>query len=219
MKNFLVSFTVFVVAVFSAWKTPLAQEKNAKPLHPEIAESAEEIVPLAVGIPIPPAKVQDLKGKESGLREILAGRPALLIFYRGGWCPFCNTQLEQLASIQDSLFKKGVSIFALSTDKPEKLRETLEKQSLDYTLLSDSRMEAAKAFGIAFRVETETVSRLKGHGMDIEAASGQTHHLLPVPSVFLTDSKGVIRFVYSNPDYRVRIDSDSLFKAIEENLR
>jgi len=36
---------------------------------------------------------------------------------------------------------------------------------------------------------------------------------LPVPSVFIIDMSGIVRFVYSNPDYTVRLGADSLWKA------
>jgi peroxiredoxin len=36
---------------------------------------------------------------------------------------------------------------------------------------------------------------------------------LPVPSVFIIDTTGTIRYVYSNPDYKVRLASDALLAA------
>lgn len=99
---------------------------------------------------------------------------------------------------------------AVSADRPEELRRTLRKHDLDYTLLSDARMEASRAFGIAFRVDDATFAQYRDYGIDLEAASGETHHLLPVPSVFIVDSQGVIRFGYSNPDYKVRIPIEEL---------
>lgn len=71
-------------------------------------------------------------------------------------------------------------------------------------------MEAAKSFGIAFRVDAATVEKYKGYGIDLEQASGETHHLLPVPSVFVVGREGTVLFSYVNPDYRVRLDPDVL---------
>ena len=51
------------------------------------------------------------------------------------------------------------------------------------------------------------------YGVDLEKASGQSHHQLPVPSVFLVDAAGTILWVYSNPDYEVRPDNASLLEA------
>jgi len=44
-------------------------------------------------------------------------------------------------------------------------------------------------------------------------ASGHSHHQLPVPSVFLVEAGGTIRWVYSNPDHKLRPDNASLLDA------
>jgi peroxiredoxin len=94
--------------------------------------------------------------------------------------------------------------------------QSKRKHDLGYVLLSDSRMEAAKAYGIAFRLSDEEVETYQGYGIDLEDASGETHHLLPVPSVFLVDAAGQVRWRYSNPDYEVRPDNDELLAAARE---
>ena len=81
-------------------------------------------------------------------------------------------------------------------------------------LVSDNEMTGAQALGIAFRVDDATVKKYKeSYGIDLEADSGRTHHLLPVPSVFIVGTDGVIQFSYVNPDYKVRIDPDVLLNA------
>ena len=102
---------------------------------------------------------------------------------------------------------------AASADRPEKLRKTLREHALSYTLLSDARADGARGFGIAWRVSEAEREELRGYGIDLEEASGQSHHLLPVPAVFLIDREGVIRFRYFDPDYRVRIDNASLLEV------
>jgi len=74
-------------------------------------------------------------------------------------------------------------------------------------------MDAAKAYGIAFRLDDAEVERYRSYGIDLEQASGEDHHLLPVPSVFLIDRNGRVRWRYSNPDYKVRPDNDALLRA------
>jgi len=101
-------------------------------------------------------------------------------------------------------------------DSPERMRETLADEPMPYALYSDHRAEAARAFGIAWRVSEAERKKLLGYGIDIEAASGEQHHLLPVPSVFLVDRGGVVRFRHANPDYKVRIENEALLKAARE---
>jgi hypothetical protein len=74
-------------------------------------------------------------------------------------------------------------------------------------------MAAAKAFGLAFRVDDELYERYKGFNIDLENASGETHHLLPVPAVLIIGKDGRIRFQYVNPDYKIRLDAQVLLAA------
>jgi peroxiredoxin len=104
-------------------------------------------------------------------------------------------------------------VIAISPDRPARLSKSLEAGDLGYTLYSDSSLTAARAFGIVFQLDDEEVARYKGYGIDLEAASGHAHHQLPVPSVFLVEAGGTIRWVYSNPDYRVRPDNARLLEA------
>ena len=91
--------------------------------------------------------------------------------------------------------------------------QSKRKHDLGYVLLSDSDAEAAAAYGIAFRVDADTVERNKGYDIDLEEASGRSHHVLPVPSVFLVDGDGRVVWRYSNPDYKVRPDNEDLLAA------
>jgi peroxiredoxin len=79
-------------------------------------------------------------------------------------------------------------------------------------------MEAAKRFGVAYQLDEVTVEKYKGYNLDIEAASGQTHHMLPVPAVFVLDRSGRIAYSYVNPDYKVRLDPAVLIAAAKAAL-
>ncbi len=93
------------------------------------------------------------------------------------------------------------------------MTKSLEVGELGYTLFSDSEMTAARAFGIAYQLGPDAVELYKGIGVDLEAAAGRDHHQLPVPSVFLVEKGGTVRWVYSNPDYKVRPANEQLMRA------
>lgn len=128
-------------------------------------------------------------------------------------------QLGQLQSIESQFIQLGYQIIATSPDSPSKLSDSIEKHQLNYILLSDSKMIAAQAFGIAFRVDEKTVERYKGLNIDLEDASGEKHHLLPVPSVFIVGTDNIIRFEYVNPNHRVRISPDLVLAAAKVALK
>jgi peroxiredoxin len=169
--------------------------------------------PMDVGQRIPDLVLETEDRQSLDLRAEARKKPLVLIFYRGGWCPYCNLQLGQLQAVDSKLSELGYRIIAISPDLPEKLAESRGKHDLSYTLVSDSSMAAARAFGIAFTVDDATLAAYAEHGIDLEKASGKTHHMLPIPSVFIVGTNEVINFVYSNPDYKVRIDPDELLAA------
>jgi peroxiredoxin len=171
-----------------------------------VPTDATQIRPLLIGAPVPDVTLRDATGAARPLRAALGGQPTVLVFYRGGWCMFCNTQLGQLQEIHPQLAALGYRIVGVSPDRPEKLRASVDRHGLRYSVLSDSSMAAARAFGIAFEVDTATVTKYRDeYKIDLEADSGQDHHQLPVASVFLVDAAGRITFSYVNPDYKVRV--------------
>lgn len=180
-----------------------------------VAATAAELKPLGVGDHIPDVTLRSEEDRDVRLRQLVAAKPTVLIFYRGGWCPFCTKHLQALAGIQDELRSAGSQLVAISMDQPSKLAATPGREKLGYTLLSDSEAKAAQAFGIAFKVEDELVARYKSSfGIDLEAASGRTHHLLPHPAVFVVGPSGGIRFAHVNSDYKVRLEPAKVLEAV-----
>lgn len=112
----------------------------------------------------------------------------------------------------------GYQIVAISADRPSRLRHSIGRHSLTYTLLSDSTMAGARAFGLAWIMPPKMVARYKLINMNIETASGREHHIVPVPAVFVLDTTGVIVYQYANPDHRVRLDGAVLLEAARAAL-
>ena len=170
--------------------------------------------PLEVDAMAPAGTLRDAQGAPVALSSLYQDQPVVLIFYRGGWCPYCSRQLTGLVEIEDALQEAGYRLVAISPDRPAKLRAKPELEGLAYTLLSDSSMEVSRGFGIAFQVEDALVEKYKNsYGIDLEGDSGETHHLLPHPSVFLLGQDGKIDFAHVDPDYKVRLDPAKILAA------
>jgi peroxiredoxin len=184
-----------------------------------VPTDAADVKPLLVSQNVPEVSVKKPTGQLVSLKEIVTQKPSVVVFYRGGWCPFCNRHLSGLNTIYPELKKLGYQLIAISSDRPEKLAESTKKLTLDYELLSDNDMDAAKAFGIAFKLPDDLVAMYKAkYKIDVEADSGRDHHMLPVPSVFLVSKTGKIDFAYVNPDYRTRLSSQVLLAAAKAAL-
>lgn len=217
MRWFALSLLVLIAGCQSH---PGATDQAASADNPlPVANSADQVQPLVVGQKAPQAAMQTPDGRTVMMDTIYYRTPTVLVFYRGGWCPYCNTQLSDLAQIEDELRQMEFQIVAVSMDKPAELRSTLDKSELGYTLLSDADAQLTRAFGLAFRVDEPTIEKYTTYGIDLEAASGHDHHILPVPAVYLIDTAGTIRFAHWNPDYKARLSGEKVLEAAKQVAR
>jgi len=203
-----------LAAIFIALGVPLA---SADPSA--VPTDAKEVNPVEAGATAPNVALTKADGSQVHLHDLVADDPAVLVFYRGGWCPYCNRHLAALGQIEDDLRELGYRIHAVSMDKPEKVAEAAAEAEFNYALYSDATAQAAKAFGLAFKVSTATNLKLRAFGINLEEASGEDHRILPVPAVFLIGRGGRIDFRYYNPDYKERLSGEALLEAAREEQR
>jgi peroxiredoxin len=200
MKNYLL---IGLSALLLAFVSPL----------PDIPGKPEDISPLLVGETIPDVTLVTMAGQPVNLKAEVAKKPTLLVFYRGGWCPFCTKQLAELRTLQPDLNRMGYQMIAISTDAPEGLKATYDKNELTYTLLSDADVAVGRAFGLAFKAPAGYSEMLakSSNGKNVDK-------LLPVPAVFVLDTKGVIKYEHINPNFKERV-SGKVLKAVAEALQ
>lgn len=184
-----------------------------------IAASADDVQPLTVGDLAPRFLLETVDGQPFDFDPQSLERPAVLLVFRGGWCPYCNLYLSDMRKVVPEIRRMGTDVFFLSGDRPELLYESLEVRTqediggLGYTILSDANAQASIALGIAFQVSDETVDYVNNKGDGYRESSMEKHGVLPVPAVFAIDKDGVIAFAYVNADYKVRLPAEELLAA------
>jgi len=183
-----------------------------------VADSADGICPLLVSDTVPDVTLKTIDGKPFRLLEEVQKQPTVLIFYRGGWCGYCNRQLAGLQEIEGDLSALGYRILAIAPNLPEKLTETIDRHSLTYTLLSDVSMEAATAFGIVFKLDEATQKRFEDRNTFVEY-SGVRQTTLPVPAAYVVGTDGVIQFEFISPKYSVRVEPAVLLAAAKAAVK
>ncbi len=175
----------------------------------QLPEKAEDISPLLTGEVFPDTQLKDADGSSVSLHDILKEKPTVLVFYRGGWCPYCNTHLSALGKNEAEILALGYQVVAISPDAAKGLQETVAKDEINYRLLSDASGDLARAVGIAFQAPEKYGQHL------LESSDGKNTGFLPVPSVFVLGTDGSILFEYINPDYKKRLDGDLLLAALK----
>ena len=171
---------------------------------------AEDISPILIGETLPNGNFQNVEGEYIQLKAILEEKPTILVFYRGGWCPYCNVQLSGLVEIEEDILELGYQIVAISPDDYKNLQSTIENNSTKYKLLSDPNGEFIQEIGIAFKTSSSLKEYIIGKGQ-----KGKTSSVMPAPTVMIVDKKGVIKFEYINPNYKERISGEMLLSVLK----
>lgn len=177
----------------------------------DLPKQATEITPLLIGEKIPNVTLKSVENTVVNLSELIRKKRTVLVFYRGGWCPYCNAHLAALAEAEKELLDLGYQIIAISPDAPKSLKVTDDKEKLNYLLLSDSTGELSKAVGIAFQApENYKATIAKG-------SDGVNNSFLPVPAVFILNTNAEIEFEHIAPNFKNRISNDLLI-AVAKSL-
>lgn len=178
-------------------------------LTAQLPEKAKDISPLLIGEKFPDISLLSPYGVEQNISELTEDQPAVILVYRGGWCPYCNAHLSDIQSAEQDIINLGYRIFAVSPDSPENLISTTEKKDLNYTLLSDPEGLLIRELGIAFEAPGRYNALLK------KSSGGSNDGLLPVPAAFVVNTEGIIAFEYINPDFKTRISSELLVAVLK----
>jgi peroxiredoxin len=139
----------------------------------------------------------------------------MLFFYRGGWCPFCNSQIHGVTEAYPGFRARGITPVFLSAERPDEAARLSTAYEVPFPILSDPDIAALRAFRVTYRLEGEELRELARFGIDLERTSGRDHHTIAIPSIFLI-WHGVIRWAHSDPDFTVRPSPEQLFEVLDE---
>src|ERR1700753_2444362 len=131
---------------------PAEPDPRMAPFAREQAALAHGVAPetvAKVGTGLPDAELLDADGRPRSWSPPLAGAPAVVVFYRGAWCPYCNITLRTYqAELSAALRERGVGLIAVSPQKPDGSLTMKEKHALAFAVLSDPGLTLAKVVGI-----------------------------------------------------------------------
>lgn len=170
---------------------------------------------LKVGDKAPDATLPDVSGRTESLAALFAQGPTLVMFYRGGWCPFCNLQLHDYATAKPEFERRGVRVVAISVDKPSEEAKAQAKQGVPFPMLSDSKLTAHQAYHVVHVPGDAERKALTGYGIDLAAYSGETHGDFAVPAIFLVDRDATVRFVHVDEDYKTRPSAKQMLAVVD----
>jgi peroxiredoxin len=91
------------------------------------------------------------QGAELSLSNLLQSGPAVVTFYRGGWCPYCNLQLRAYQAALPEMTALGARLVAISPQLPDRSPSTAETNALTFDVLSEVGNTVARRFGLFTR--------------------------------------------------------------------
>jgi peroxiredoxin len=177
------------------------------------APSRTAITPALIGTKIPDMALFAPDGQAVPLGAVLTEKPTVLVVYVADGCVYCQKQLADLQTIEPELIGLGYQIVAVSADSPQVLAKSIEARHFKYQLLSDMPLRLASALGLTYYVSPDDRRAFEKYGAMPTGGSAQPQWVLPVPSVFIVNTQGVIRWEYVNPNYTERVPPELLLAA------
>lgn len=169
---------------------------------------------LKTGDRVPDFTLNNHHGEPRRLAQLLEKSVVVLSFYRGGWCPYCNMELNALQQALPEIRASGASLVAISPERPDHARDTQARHALEFDVLSDVGNRVGEAFGLTFELPQQLRPIYTRLGIDIPAFNGDERFTLPVPATYVIDRDGIIRFHFVNVDYTRRLEPDDLLREL-----
>ncbi len=172
---------------------------------------------LKVGKKIPEFTLYDIEAKAYTNEDLLKEGPIVIMFYRGGWCPYCTKSLANLSDSLSFIEAAGAKVYAVSPQQPYGMEKTQEKSDTKILLLEDRKGEMMKAFDVAFHVTDKYKEKLMAFAMvDLTEYNMSEEAMLPVPATYVIDQEGKVLYRHFDYDYSKRATAKDIIEALNK---
>jgi peroxiredoxin len=153
----------------------------------ELGIRGSDHLKLRPGDPIPAFSLLTTHGVEVTERDVVADGPALLVFYRGWWCPSHKPQLDELLEAHEQLADAGLAVFAGSVDSPEESRPIQDRVGDKVTILCGVSDELLDEVGLRDERGAPWYDRF---------IFGAKQRDISMPAAIVADDSGRILYAY-----------------------
>jgi len=156
---------------------------------------------LEKGEIFPDMAVHLVGGRTITLPRDLVGSYAVVLFYRGSWCPYCNAQLAAFSRARELFAAYGIAIVALSVDDEETNEALIARLHLNFLVGFGANAENIRAATGAYVAEGSAYLQSTGFVLDrcgriltAVYSSGAIGRLVP------DDVAGLVKYVEAHRD-------------------
>lgn len=167
-----------------------------------------------LGSTFPDFALPNARGRYRSLAELTREGPIVLSFNRGGWCPYCRTELTSWGEHAEELAGAGgsfVSVAAETGGRAEQLHALVGERA---EVLVDVDHGLALTVGLAFRCDEDLQRRYLSCGLDLSDLYGSGTWFLPVPATFVVDREQRVRYAFVDADFRNRADPSEVIDTL-----
>ncbi len=141
--------------------------------------------------------------------------PAVVTFYRGGWCPYCNLQLRAYQAALPEMTALGAQLVAISPQLPDGSLSTAEANDLTFDVLSDVGNSVARRFGLVYALPEELRAALRSNNKALPGVNGDESWELPVPATYVIGRDRRVALAAIDVDYRNRLEPEAILAALK----
>lgn len=152
-------------------------------------------------------------GKHFNLAKLCKKGKVVLTFFRGGWCPYCYVELRQFQNLLTKFRSLGAELIAISSERLDYCLNTMERNGLEFEVLSDKGNRVAQKYNLVYKSESE-IDLWDELGLKSAITNGDISYELPVPATYIIDENMMIRYAYANPDYRRRANPQDVLSIL-----
>jgi peroxiredoxin len=168
------------------------------------------------GEPMPPFLLPDHTGRLVSLEDLVARGPLAVTFARGHWCPYCRIAVSALAEIADDAAALGAQIVAIVPDRQSFAARLRAETAAPFPILTDIENGYALSLGLVFWVGEEMQKLMLARNVNPALSQGNDSWFLPIPATFIVGRDGIIKARHVDPDYRTRMEVDSVLEALRQ---
>lgn len=158
--------------------------------------------------------LKNAQGKSVTLYDELKSGPVILLWYRGGWCPYCNLTLKYMQNLLPEFRNEGASLIALTPEIPDSSLSTKEKNNLQFEVLSDAGNKVAKSYGVLFKLTPEVAASYQ-KGFDLHSYNGDVSDELPLAVTYIIGKDRVVKYAFLDADYRNRAEPNMVLEKLK----
>ena len=168
------------------------------------------------GTVLPDAELLDAHGAPVTLSAAVGAGTSVLVFYRGAWCPYCNIALSAYQEqLLPELAERGVTLVAVSPQKPDGSLTMQQKNGLAFTVVSDPGNVIAGRLGILTQPSDDARAAQLQLGLDLAAVNADGTSVLPMPATVILGPGRIVRWIDVHPDYSTRTEPEQVIDAVD----